>query len=61
MDVLFLMRIFWLYPGLELSFEHNNLFAKTYLKGIVSVRLPDFFCEFDQKFKFGGAIGYGDS
>ena len=61
MDVLFLMRIFLLYPGLKLSFEHNS-FRKNLL-------LSACFCwdsrlslrEMDQKLKFGRTIGYGNS
>ena len=61
MDVFFLMSSFRLYPELKKSFEHNsvpkNLFPSS------------FFCwdsrpslrEMDQKFKFGGTIGYGGS
>ena len=61
MDVLFLMSIFRLYPGLKLSFEDNSV-CKNLL-------LSSFFCwdsrlslrEVDQKFIFGRTIGYGDS
>ena len=61
MDVLFLMSIFRLYPGLNLSFEHNsvnkNLFLHACFCWDSRLSLP----EMDQKFKFGGTIGYGDS
>ena len=61
MDVLFLMSIFGLYPGLKMSFEHNSVRKNRFLSA--------FFCwdsrlalpEKDQKFNFGGTIGYGDS
>ena len=60
MDVLFLMSTFRLYPEIKMSFENNSV-----RKNIISAC----FCwdsglslrEMDQKFKFGGAIGYGDS
>ena len=59
MDVLFLTRVFRLYPGLKMTFDHNS----------VRKFLGAFFCwdsrvslhEMDQKFKFGGLIGYGNS
>ena len=61
MDVLFLISVFRLYPGLKMSFEHNS--------GRKNLFLSAFFCwasrlslrEMDQKFKFGGLIGYGNS
>ena len=61
MDILFLMSIFRLYPGLNLSFEHNSFRKNLFLSAcfcwdsILSLR------EMDQKFKFGGTIGYGKS
>ena len=61
MDVLFLMTIFRLYPGLKRQLN-TIVFAKNFF-------LSACFCsdsrlslrETDQKFKFGGTIGYGDS
>ena len=61
MDVLFLMSIFRLYPGFKKSFEHNSVRKNLFLcshscwDSRLSLR------EMDQKFKFGGKIGYGDS
>ena len=61
MDVLFLMSIFRLYPGFKMSFEdisfRKNLFLSAcfFWDSRLSLR------EMDQKFKFGGTIGYGDS
>ena len=61
LDVIFLMSIFRLYPGLKLSFEHNcvrkNLFLSAcfYWDSRLSLR------EMDQKFIFGGTIAYGNS
>ena len=61
MDVLFLMSVFRLYPAFKMSFEHNSLHKNLFLSA--------WFCwdsrlslrEMDQKIKFGGTIGYGDS
>ena len=55
------MSIFRLHPGLEMSFEHNgirkNLFPSACFCWDSRLSLR----EMDQKFKFGGTIGYGDS
>ena len=61
MDVLFLISVFPLYPGLKMTFKHNS--------GRKNLVLSACFCwdsglslrEMDQKFKFGGLIGYGNS
>ena len=61
MNVLLLMSIFRLYPGFKMSFEHKSVRKNLFLS--------DCFCwdsrlsvrEMDQKFKFAGTIGYGDS
>ena len=53
------MSIFRLYPGLTMSFESNSVRKNLVLSACfcwdsrVSLR------EMDQKFKFGGTIGYG--
>ena len=61
MDVLFLISVFRLYPGLKMTFEHNsvrkNLFLSACFCWDSTLSLP----EMDQKFKFGGLIGYGNS
>ena len=61
MDVLFLMSSFRLHPGLKLSFEHNsvrkNLFLSAYYCWDSRLSLR----EMDQKFKFRGTIGYGNT
>ena len=61
MDVLFLMSNFRLYQGLKMSFEHNsvrrNLFPSACFCRDSRLSLRDM----DQKFRFGGSIGYGDS
>ena len=61
MDVLFLMSIFRLFPGLKKSFEHNSVRKNLFLSACFcwDSRLP--LREVNQKFKFGGTIGYGDS
>ena len=61
MDVLFLMSFFQLYPGLEKSVEQNSVRKNLILSACFcwDSRLP--LREMDQKFKFGGTIGYGDS
>ena len=61
MHVLFLISVFRLYPGIKMSFEHNSVRKNLFLSAC--------FCwdsrlsprEMDQKFKFGGTIGYGNS
>ena len=61
MDVFFLMSIFQLYPGLKLSFEHNSVRKNVFLSAgfCWNSRLSS--REMDQKNKFGGTIGYGNS
>ena len=61
MDVLFLMSIFRLYPGLKLSFEHNSVRKNLFLSACLSWDSRVSLREMDQKFKFGGTIGYGSS
>ena len=61
MDVLFLMRIFRLYPGLKLSFEHNSVRKNLFLSACFCWDSRLFLREMDQIFKFGGTIGYGNS
>ena len=61
MDVLFLISVFRLYPGLKMTFEHNSVHKNLFLSACfwwdsrVSLR------EMDQKYKFGELIGYGIS
>ena len=61
MDVLFLMSIFRLYPGLNLSFEHNNVNKNLFLNACFCWDSRLSIPEMDPKFIFGGTIGYGDS
>ena len=61
MDVLFLMNIFRLYPGLKISFEHNSVRKNLFLSACFCWDSRLSLREMDQKFKFGGTIGYRDS
>ena len=61
MDDLFLISVFRFYPGFNLSFEHNSDRKNLFL-------IECFFWDsrlssrkMDQKFAFGGLIGYGNS
>ena len=61
MDVFFLMSIFRLYPGLKKSFEHNSVRKNLFLSACFCWDSRLYLRKTDQKFKFGGTIGYGDS
>ena len=61
MVVLFLMSIYRLYPGLKRSFEHNSVRKNLFLSACFCWDSRISFHEMDQKFKFGGTSGYGDS
>ena len=61
MDVLFLMNIFRLYPGLKRSFKHNSVRRNLFLSACFCWDFRLSLREMDQKFKFGRTIGYGDS
>ena len=61
MDVLFLMTIFRFYPGLKITFEHNSVHNNLFLSACFCWDSRLSLREMDQKFKFGGTIGYGDS
>ena len=61
MDNLFLMSIFRLYPGLKLSFEDNSVRKNLFLSACFCWFSRLSLREMDQKYKFGGTIGYGDS
>ena len=61
MDVLLLLSIFRLYPGLKLSIEHNSVGKNFFLSACYCWDSRFSLREMDQKFEFGGAIGYGDS
>ena len=61
MDVLFLMSIFRLYPRLKVSFEHNSVCKNLFLSACFCWDSRLFLREMDQKYKFGGTIGYENS
>ena len=61
MDVFFLMSFFRLYPGYKMSFEHNSVCRNLFLSACFRWDSRLSLRELDQKFKFGGTIGYGDS
>ena len=61
MDVLFLMSIFRLYPGLKMSFQHKSVRNNLFLSACVSRDSRLSLREIDQNIKFGGTIGCGDS
>ena len=61
MDVLFLISVFRLYPGLKMSIEHKSVRKNLFLSACFcwDSKLPVH--GMDQKVKFGGLIGYGNS
>ena len=61
MDVLFLLSIFRLYSGLKVSFEHNSVRKNLFLSACFCWDSRLSLREMDQKHKFGGLIGYGNS
>ena len=61
MDVIFLMSIFRLYPGLKLTFEHNSVRRNLFLSAVFCWDSRLSLREMDQKLIFGGTIGYGYS
>ena len=61
MDDFFLMSCFRLYPGLKISFEHNSVCKNLFLSACFFWDSRHSLREMDQKFKFGGTIGYGYS
>ena len=61
MGVLFLMNIFRLISGLKLSFEHNSVSKNLFLSACFCWYTYFSLGDVDEKVKFGGTIGYGDS
>ena len=59
MDVLFLISVFRLYPGLKMSFEHSSVRKNLFLSACFCWDSALSLREMDQKFKFGRLIGYG--
>ena len=55
------MSIFRFHPGLKVSFEHNSVHKNLFLSACFCWDSRLFLREMDQKYKFGGAIGYGNS
>ena len=61
MDVFFLISVFRLYPGLKMTFKHNSVRKNLFLSAFFCWDSGISFCETNQKFKFVGLIGYGNS
>ena len=61
MDVLFLMTVFRLYPGLKMSNEHKSVRKNLFLSACFCWDSTLSSREVDQSFMHGGKIGYGDS
>ena len=61
MDVLFFISVFRLYPGLKMTFKHNNVRKNLFLSACFCWDSGLSLREMDQNFKFGGLIGYGNS
>ena len=57
----FLMSNFRLYSGIKMSFGHNCLSKNLFLSACFCWDSRLSLREMDQKFKFGGTIGYGNS
>ena len=55
------MSMYRFLPGLKMSFEHNSVRKNLILIAYFCWDSRIFLCEMDQKFNFGGTIGYGDS
>ena len=60
MDVLFLISVFRLYPGLEMTFKHNSVRKNLFLGACFCWDSGLSLREMDQKFKFCGLIVYGN-
>ena len=60
MDLFLLMGILRLYTGLKVSFEHNSDRKNLFLSAYFFFDSRIFLSGMDQKFLFGGTIGYGD-
>ena len=61
MDVLFLISVFRLYPGLKMSFEHNSVRKNLFLSACFCWDSGLSLREMNQKVKIVGLIGYGNS
>ena len=60
-DVFYLVNIFGLYPGLKLLFEHNRARKNQFSSAGFCCDSRFSIREMEQKFDFGGTIGFGDS
>ena len=58
MDVFFLISVLRLYPGLKMSFEHTSVRKNQFLNACFCWVSGFSSCDMDQKFDFGGLIGY---
>ena len=58
MNVLFLISVFRLYPGLKMTFEQNSVRKNLVLSACFCCGSGLSLREMDQKFKFGELIGY---
>ena len=61
MDALFLISVLRLYPGLKMTFKHNSICKNLFLSAGFCWDSGRSLREMDQKFKFGGLIGYVNS
>ena len=61
MDVLFLINVFRLCPGLKMTFKHISVPKNLFLSACFCWDSGPSSHEMDQKFQFGGLIGYGHS
>ena len=61
MNVLFLINVFRLYPGLKMSFVHNIVRKNLFLSSCFCWNSRLLSREMDQKFPCGGLNGYGNS
>ena len=61
MNVLFVNSVFRLYTGLKMSFEHNSVRKNLFLSACFCWASGLSLREMEQRFEFGGPIGYGKS
>ena len=61
MEVIFLISVFRLYPGLKISLEHNSVCKNLFLSACCCWDSRLSLGEMNQKFKIGGLIGYRNS
>ena len=61
MDVLFLISVFRLYPGMKVTFQQNSVRKNLFPSACFCWNSRLSLCEMDQKISFGGLIGYANS